>query len=72
MVAAGFGVGFVPALGLRVPSADGVVRRVIDGAPLRRRIEAVTRKALASSPLVRALLSGLRGVAGAATGRGDR
>jgi DNA-binding transcriptional LysR family regulator len=59
MVAAGLGVGFVPELGLRFPSADAVVIRTPGGAPLRRRVHALTRGALTDSPLVRALLSEL-------------
>jgi DNA-binding transcriptional LysR family regulator len=61
MVAAGLGVGFVPELGLRFPSADGVARRAVGGMSLSRRIGALTRRALADSPRVRALLSVLRG-----------
>jgi DNA-binding transcriptional LysR family regulator len=56
MVAAGLGVGFVPALGLRFPSAEAVVVRTPGGAPLSRRVHALTRGALTASPLVRALL----------------
>ncbi|HEV7447939.1 MAG TPA: LysR family transcriptional regulator [Steroidobacteraceae bacterium] len=59
MVAAGLGVGFVPALGLRFPSAEAVVVRTPGGAPLSRRVHALTRGALTASPLVRALLSEL-------------
>jgi len=59
MVSAGFGVGFVPELGLRFPSAEAVVVRTAGGAPLSRRVHALTRDALAASPLVRALLSEL-------------
>ena len=59
MVAAGLGVGLVPELGLDVPSAKGVVIRTPAGAPLRRRIHALTRSALAASPMVRALLAEL-------------
>jgi DNA-binding transcriptional LysR family regulator len=56
MVAAGLGVGFVPALGLRFPSAEAVVVRTPGGAPLSRRVHALTRGALTASPLVLALL----------------
>jgi DNA-binding transcriptional LysR family regulator len=56
MVSAGLGVGFVPELGLRFSSADAVVVR---SAPLSRRIHALTRRALAASPSVRALLAEL-------------
>jgi DNA-binding transcriptional LysR family regulator len=59
MVAAGLGVGFVPELGLRFPSAEAVVVRTPGGAPLSRRVYALTRGALTASPLVRALLSEL-------------
>jgi DNA-binding transcriptional LysR family regulator len=59
MVAAGLGVGFVPELGLRFPSAEAVVVRTPGGAPLSRRVHAMTRGALTASPLVRALLSEL-------------
>jgi DNA-binding transcriptional LysR family regulator len=59
MVAAGLGVGFVPELGLRFPSAEAVVVRTPGGAPLSRRVHALTRGALTASPLVRALLSEL-------------
>jgi DNA-binding transcriptional LysR family regulator len=59
MVAAGFGVGFVPELGLRFPSAEAVVVRTPNGAPLSRRVHALTRGALTASPLVRAMLSEL-------------
>lgn len=59
MVAAGLGVGFVPELGLRVPSADGVAARTPRGTPLTRRVHALTRRALTTSALVQALLSEL-------------
>jgi DNA-binding transcriptional LysR family regulator len=59
MVSAGLGVGFVPELGLRFPSAEAVIVRTPGGAPLSRRVYALTRGALAASPLVRALLSEL-------------
>jgi DNA-binding transcriptional LysR family regulator len=59
MVAAGLGVGFVPELALAFPSAKSVVVRTAAGAPLRRRIHALTRSTLAASPAVRALLSEL-------------
>lgn len=61
MVSAGLGVGFVPELALSFPSAKGVVVRTPAGPPLRRRVQAVTRSALAASPMVRALLSELGG-----------
>ena len=59
MVSAGLGVGFVPELGLRFPSAETVAVCTPCGAPLRRRVDAMTRSALAASPTVRALLSEL-------------
>ena len=59
MVAAGFGVGFVPELALELPSAGSVVVRTPGGAPLRRHLHALTRTALAGSLPVRALLSEL-------------
>jgi DNA-binding transcriptional LysR family regulator len=59
MVSAGLGVGFVPQLGLRFPSAASVVVRTPGGAALSRRVLALTRDALTGSPLVRALLSEL-------------
>lgn len=61
MVSAGLGVGFVPELALSFPSAKAVVVRTPGGAPLRRRVHALTRSALAASPMVRALLSELAG-----------
>ena len=59
MVAAGFGVGFAPDLGLQFPSAKAVTVRTAAGPPLSRRIHALTRTTLAASPLVGALLSEL-------------
>jgi DNA-binding transcriptional LysR family regulator len=59
MVSAGLGVGFVPELGLRFPSAEAVVVRTPGGVPLSRRVHALTRGALATSPLVRVLMSEL-------------
>ena len=59
MVSAGLGVGFVPELALRFSGAKPVVIRSAAGSPLRRRIYMLTRRALASSPLLRALLSEL-------------
>lgn len=61
MVAAGLGVGFVPELALSFSGAKGVVVRTPGGPPLRRRVHALTRSALAASPMVRALLSELAG-----------
>ncbi|HKE15751.1 MAG TPA: LysR substrate-binding domain-containing protein [Kofleriaceae bacterium] len=59
MVSAGLGVAFVPALALRPSSARAVVVRTPGGAPLRRRVQALTRRALVAAPLVRAMLSEL-------------
>jgi DNA-binding transcriptional LysR family regulator len=59
MVSAGLGVGSVPELGLRFPSAKAVVVRTPGGARLSRRVHALTRGALSASPLVRVLLSEL-------------
>lgn len=59
MVAAGFGVGFVPELGVRSATTKGVAIRAPRGTPLTRRVQAVTRRALAASPLVAALLAEL-------------
>jgi DNA-binding transcriptional LysR family regulator len=60
MVAAGFGIGFVPELGLKFPSAKTVILRRTAGMPLTRRISAFTRSAMTVSPLVRAVLAELR------------
>jgi DNA-binding transcriptional LysR family regulator len=59
MVSAGLGVGFVPELGLRFPSASTVTIRAAEGPSLHRRIHALTRSALTGSPMVRAVLSEL-------------
>ena len=59
MVAAGLGVGFLPELALRFSSDKAVVVRTIDGPPLSRHVYALTRKALSTSPTVRAVLSEL-------------
>src|SRR5882762_5149075 len=59
MVSAGLGVGFVPELGLRFPSAEAVAVRTPAGAPLSRRVHALARGTLTASPLARALLSEL-------------
>jgi DNA-binding transcriptional LysR family regulator len=60
MVAAGFGIGFVPELGLNFPSAKTVILRNAAGMPLTRRITALTRSAMTAAPLVQAVLSELR------------
>jgi DNA-binding transcriptional LysR family regulator len=62
MVAAGFGIGFVPELGLKFPSAKSVTLRSIVGPKLGRRITAHTRSAMATSPLVQAVLAELGSV----------
>jgi DNA-binding transcriptional LysR family regulator len=59
LVSAGLGIGFVPKLGLKTPSAKGVVLRSVAGASLHRRITALTRSAMAGAPLVEAVLSEL-------------
>jgi DNA-binding transcriptional LysR family regulator len=59
MVAAGLGIGFVPESALQLPSARGVITRVPGGVALRRRVDAVTRRALGASPMVQALLAEL-------------
>jgi DNA-binding transcriptional LysR family regulator len=67
LVAADFGVGFVPALGLRFSPVD--LRAVTPaGALLTRRIQAHTRPALAASPLVGVLLAELADVMRCAAG----
>ncbi|HYD04602.1 MAG TPA: LysR substrate-binding domain-containing protein [Reyranella sp.] len=60
MVAAGFGIGFVPELGLKFPSTKTVILRGAAGLPLTRRIDALTRSAMTTSPLVRVILAELR------------
>jgi len=60
MVAAGLGIGFVPELGLKFPSAKTVTLRSAAGLPMHRRVTALTRNALVASPLVQAVLSELR------------
>lgn len=59
MVAAGLGIGFVPALGLQFPSAKKVVLRSAAGMPITRHVTALTRSATAGSPLIEAVLSQL-------------
>jgi DNA-binding transcriptional LysR family regulator len=60
MVAAGFGIGFIPELGLKFSSAKTVTLRSVAGLNLNRRIMALTRNALTASPLVQAVLTELR------------
>ncbi len=59
MVSAGLGVGFVPELALRLPSAEAVAVCTPAGAPLSRRVHALARGTVSASPLARALLSEL-------------
>jgi DNA-binding transcriptional LysR family regulator len=59
MVAAGLGIGFAPKLALQGARAKTVVLRRATGAPLYRRIYALTRAGLAGSALVKAVLSEL-------------
>ncbi|GAA0707344.1 LysR family transcriptional regulator [Dokdonella soli] len=70
MVSAGLGVGFIPELGLRFPSAEAVAVRTPGGPPLSRYVHALTRGTLAASPLMRALLSELVGATKCATSAG--
>lgn len=60
LVAAGFGVGFVPALALQQADAGAVTTRAPAGVALTRRIQAITRTTRAASPLLDTLLSELR------------
>lgn len=55
LVAAGFGVGFVPALALAQADAGAVITRAPAGLTLTRRIRLVTRATQAVSPLLQAL-----------------
>lgn len=59
MIAAGLGVGFVPALGFAFSGAEGVVARAVRGLAPVRRIRALTRRALAASPRVLALFAAI-------------
>jgi DNA-binding transcriptional LysR family regulator len=59
MVAAGFGIGFVPELALGTSKARVVVRAPRQMA-LRRQIQAVTRAGLVASPVLRGLVDELR------------
>jgi DNA-binding transcriptional LysR family regulator len=60
MVEAGLGIGFIPELALRFSGAKSIAIRTASGPALRRTIQAVTRPALAASPLLAALLSELK------------
>jgi len=60
MVAAGIGIGFVPELGLKFPSAKTIAIRTPAGPTLSRKITALTRSTMIGSPLVRALLAELK------------
>ena len=55
-----FGIGFVPELGLNFPSAKTVTLREVAGLPLHRRVAALSRKAMATTPRVQAVLTELR------------
>lgn len=59
MVAAGFGVGFVPLLGFEDHKAEHLIRRTPAGPPVTRRICAMMRPALATSLRIRTLLADL-------------
>jgi DNA-binding transcriptional LysR family regulator len=59
MISAGLGVGFVPELGLQFSSTEAVEVRTASGPPLSRHVQALTRSALAGSPMVRAVMSEL-------------
>jgi DNA-binding transcriptional LysR family regulator len=59
MISAGLGVGFVPELGLQFSRTEAVEVRTASGPPLSRHVHALTRSALAGSPMVRAVLSEL-------------
>lgn len=61
MVAAGLGVGFVPAMAFDFSGARGVAARPVAGPAMTRRIQAVTRPVLADSPRLKALLAELVG-----------
>lgn len=50
MVSAGLGVSFIPAVALELYPDTGVIIRVAAGPALRRRIDIVTRPAVASAP----------------------
>jgi DNA-binding transcriptional LysR family regulator len=60
MISAGLGIGFVPELGLHVPSARSVVVRTPGGVPLQRHVCALMRRTRAASPSVQALVGELR------------
>lgn len=60
MVGEGFGIGFVPMLALRAPSAATVVAGPPADVAVSRRIEAVTRAIGGESPAIRALLAELK------------
>ncbi len=59
MVEAGLGIGFIPELALRFSGAKDVAIRTASGPVLRRKMQAVTRPALATSPSLQALLTEL-------------
>ncbi len=59
MVSAGFGVGFVPELGLRFPSAKSIAVCQPGGVALSRRIHAVVRRPFVATAATKALLAEL-------------
>lgn len=59
MVGGGFGVGLVPELALRFPSAKKVVMRRPGKAPLYRHIHAITRRSLMATAPIQALFAEL-------------
>ncbi|MDF2388466.1 LysR family transcriptional regulator substrate-binding protein, partial [Nostoc ellipsosporum NOK] len=60
MVSANLGVSFVPAVALDLYPDAGVVVRLAAGPALRRRIEMITRPALASAPILTAFIAELQ------------
>ncbi|HEY6632717.1 MAG TPA: LysR substrate-binding domain-containing protein, partial [Rhizobiaceae bacterium] len=66
MVAAGFGIGFVPQLALDLYRTEGIVVRTPAGTALRRSISLVARPAVAASPSFLAVLEAFSASAGKA------
>lgn len=60
MVSAGVGVSFVPAVALDLYPDTGVVVRLAAGPTLRRRIDMITRPAIASSPILTSFIAELQ------------
>jgi DNA-binding transcriptional LysR family regulator len=60
MVSEGIGVSFVPAVALELYPDTGVIVRVPAGPALRRRIDIVTRPAMASAPPFTSFVEGLQ------------